>query len=177
MPTVTCPSCGEKGKIPPTLVGSRIKCRKCATSFLVAPAVPKSQAPAPEVHAAATVGAAAPVKARGDDHIEVDGLDDAAWSSTPVAAAEHDHEHDHPEHHADDSHSAFAAHPEGHAVKQYKILTPKDKYFENQFDLDKLEQALNHFAKQGWVVRGMSTPHVAGFSGGDKEVFVILLER
>lgn len=176
MPTVTCPSCGEKGKIPPTLVGSRIKCRKCATSFLVAPATPKTPAATPEP-SAALVGAVAAGKPRNEDQIEVDGLDDAAWSSTPVVTEEHDHDHDHPEHHHDDSHNAFSPHPESASIKQYKILTPKDKYFEGKFDLEKLEQALNHFARQGWVVKGMSTPHVAGFSGGDKEVLVIVLER
>ena len=176
MPTVTCPSCGEKGKIPPTLVGSRIKCRKCATSFLVAPAAAKSSAPAPEANAA-LVAAGAAVKARAGDQIEVDGLDDAAWTTTPVATEETDHEHSPPEHHADDSHGEFTAHPEGQAIKQYRLLTPKDKYFEGKFDLERLELALNHFARQGWVVRGMSTPHVAGFSGGDKEMLIILLER
>ena len=38
---VACPSCGERGKIPPTLVGSRIKCKKCGISFNVAPAAAK----------------------------------------------------------------------------------------------------------------------------------------
>ena len=36
MPYVTCPTCGERGKIPPNLVGARIKCRKCGLSFMVA---------------------------------------------------------------------------------------------------------------------------------------------
>ena len=38
MPYVTCPTCGERGKIPPNLVGARIKCRKCGLSFMVAAA-------------------------------------------------------------------------------------------------------------------------------------------
>jgi len=171
MPTVTCPSCGEKGKIPPTLVGSRVKCGKCSTSFLVAASPPKAHTPAP-VHVRATGS-----KARTDDLIEVDGLDEAAWSSAPVATEEHDTDQDHPEHHAGESDHAFSAHPEGHAIKQYRLLTPKDKYFEGKFDLDRLEQALNHFARQGWVLKGMATPLVAGFSGGDKEILVIVLER
>ena len=182
MPTVTCPSCGEKGRILETLVGARIKCRKCATSFLVAPPAPKASA-APVSAPLQAVGAAIsepPLAAKKGDanQIEVDGLDDSAWTSSPaVATVDHDQDHEHPEHHAEEVHPAFTVHPEMAGIKHYKILTPKDKFFEGKFDLDKLEQALNHFAKQGWVVRGMSTPHVAGFSGGDKEQLIILLER
>ena len=176
MPTVTCPSCGEKGRIPETLIGAKIKCRKCETSFLVTPAASKSvvAAPAPVVAAGAS-GAVSAVKARSADHIEVDGLDDAAWSAPAVAAE--DHEHDHPEHHADDAQPAFTPHSEGSTFKQYKLLTPKDKCFEGKFDHERLEQQLNLLGKQGWVVKGMATPHVAGFSGGDKEQLIILLER
>lgn len=176
MPTVTCPSCGEKGRILETLVGAKIKCRKCDTSFLVTPAASKSvvAAPVPGV-AAAALGAVSAVKAKSGDHIEVDGLDDAAWSAPAVAVE--DHEHDHPEHHAADAQSAFTPHSEGHTFKQYKLLTPKDKCFEGKFDLERLELQLNLLGKQGWVVKGMATPHVAGFSGGDKEQLIILLER
>ena len=44
MPYVTCPTCGERGKIPPSLVGARIKCRKCGLGFQVAGPVAKSAA-------------------------------------------------------------------------------------------------------------------------------------
>jgi uncharacterized protein (DUF983 family) len=36
MPSVTCPSCGEKGRIPTQFLGTRIKCKICGVSFLVA---------------------------------------------------------------------------------------------------------------------------------------------
>jgi Domain of unknown function (DUF4177) len=173
MPFVTCPSCGEKGKVPSQLVGVRIKCKKCNNSFLVTPPAPK---PAAVVAAAATPGAAAAAAPRGDT-IEVDGLDESSWSVSPVVTAEHDPDHEHHEHEHDEASSAFAAHPEGHTQKRYKILTSKDKFFGNTFDLARLEDALNHYASQGWVVRSMATPHIAGFSGGAKEELVILLER
>jgi len=35
----------------------------------------------------------------------------------------------------------------------------------------------NYFARQGWVVKAMSTPHLKDFGGGTKEEVVILLER
>ena len=40
MPYVTCPTCGERGKIPSNLIGARIKCRKCGLSFQVSPPAP-----------------------------------------------------------------------------------------------------------------------------------------
>jgi hypothetical protein len=180
MAFVTCPTCGEKGRILKQLVGKRIKCQKCGTSFLVA--APASKAPA-ESAAPAAVGAAAPAVAdahRGDT-ITVEGLDETSWAGTAVVHAEQEHDHE-PDHPHDESTAAFTAAPaEPHhvaaAVKEYKVLTSKDKFFDNKFDLSRLEDALNHYARKGWVVRSMATPHVAGFSGGTKEELVVLLER
>ena len=74
MPYVACPSCGERGKIPPTLVGSRIKCKKCGISFNVAPAAAKAPATAgAQAVAAEAVGAA-------QEGIAVEGLDAPAWT-------------------------------------------------------------------------------------------------
>lgn len=167
MPSVSCPSCGEKGKIPGKFIGIRIKCKKCGTGFLV-------EGPAARVAARET----SQLSEHRPDGIEVEGLDSTSWSATP----EPDH---HSEVHEDAPSSFTAAHPEQGAeaafapaaAKQYKVLTPKDKWFDNKFDLIRLEEALNHFARQGWVVRGMVTPQILGFSGGVKEEFVILLER
>src|SRR5271169_4599531 len=64
MPTVTCPTCGERGKIAPTLIGARIKCRKCGNSFMVAAPAPKATG--------ATPAAPTPV-AEGTHGIEVEG--------------------------------------------------------------------------------------------------------
>ena len=61
MPTVTCPACGEKGKIPPSLIGARIKCKKCGNSFLVSPPAAK-----PVAAAAATSSSVASHTARGN---------------------------------------------------------------------------------------------------------------
>jgi hypothetical protein len=36
---------------------------------------------------------------------------------------------------------------------------------------------LNNFARQGWVVKAMSNPHLKDFGGGTKEEVVVLLER
>lgn len=57
------------------------------------------------------------------------------------------------------------------------MLWSRDKLFEGKFDVSRLEEALNYFARQGWVVKAMSTPHLKDFGGGTKEEVVVLLER
>jgi len=80
MPYVTCPSCTERGRIPPNLIGSRIKCKKCGVSFLVSPSAPKVTAGAAPALPAAV--------AEGPGGIEVEGLEASAWSlSTDVGGA------------------------------------------------------------------------------------------
>jgi hypothetical protein len=178
MPYVACPSCGERGKIPPTLVGARIKCKKCGISFNVAPSAAKAAATAGG--AAGTDAATASAEATGTPHegIAIEGLDSAAWA---VASDTSDGlkapiEQDQAPPEAVDGNSQFVA-QEATGFKEYKLLTSKDKVFEGKFDLVRLEEALNYYARQGWVVKAMSTPHVKGFSGGPQEEIVVLLER
>jgi len=169
MPSVTCPTCGERGKIAPTLVGARIKCRKCGVSFTVA---------APAAKATPT-SVAEPAAARHlPDGIEVEGLDESAWSlstetgvgltavSTPDA-----------EPRSETSGAFVAADPSPGGRREYKLLTPKDKFFDGKFEFGRLEDAINYYGRQGWIVKAMSTPHVKGFSGGPEEIIVVLLER
>jgi hypothetical protein len=66
---------------------------------------------------------------------------------------------------------------ENRGCKEYKVLSSRDKIFEGKFDLNRLEEALNYYARDGWVVKAMSTPHVKAFTEGTKEEIVILLER
>ena len=63
---VACPSCGERGKIPPTLVGARIKCKKCGISFNVAPSAAR---PAVEGTAVAAEQATAQTSGTADGGI------------------------------------------------------------------------------------------------------------
>src|SRR5438067_967390 len=82
MPYVACPSCGERGKISESLLGSRIKCKKCGLSFHVAPPVARASAspgPTAEAAAATAVGAT-------HEGIEVEGLDAAAWTAPSATA-------------------------------------------------------------------------------------------
>ena len=169
MPSVTCPSCGERGKIPSSLIGSRIKCKKCNVSFTVSPPAAKAAV------AAGTAGSAA--AAATTEGIEVEGLDASAWAlsteSTSGLKAEASSEPDH----KSESSSSFVPAGSASGHKEYKLLTPRDKIFESRFDLSRLEEALNQFARQGWTVRTMFAPHVKGFSGALEETIVVLLER
>ena len=62
-------------------------------------------------------------------------------------------------------------------MKEYKVLSQKDKWFSGKFDPEKLENALNSYASQGWrVVAAFSADIPAVFGSGRQEA-VILLER
>jgi hypothetical protein len=61
-------------------------------------------------------------------------------------------------------------------IWEYKVLTQKDKWFSGKFDPEKLEQALNAYAKQGWRMRGMASASVPGF-GGNRDELIFVLER
>jgi hypothetical protein len=169
MPYVKCPSCGERGKIAPALIGARIKCKKCGVSFLVSP---------PAAKATAGPGAAFPsAVVELPDGIAVEGLDASTWTlSTEAGVALKAEATVEPDNQSAPSPSFVpaGAAPEAH---EYKVLTPKDKYFDGKFDLARLEEALNHFGRQGWTVKSMSTPHVKGFTGALEETIVVLLER
>jgi hypothetical protein len=163
MPTVTCPTCGEKGKITPELIGARIKCKKCGNSFLVSPPAAKAVAAA----APATSAAAA----RTPEGIQVEGLDASTWSlSTETGVTLHAEVRPDPVTGQADSSAPVD-------VRQYKLLTSKDKCFEGKFELSRLEEALNLHARQGWTVKAMTLPHLKGYGGVIEETVVVLLER
>ena len=108
----------------------------------------------------------------------MEGLDAASWTAPDdhgdILKAHPDADHASAE--ATDGTSKFVAH-EATGLKEYKILTSKDKIFDGKFDLGRLEEALNHFAHEGWVVKAMSNPQVKNFTGGMQEEIVIVLER
>lgn len=59
-------------------------------------------------------------------------------------------------------------------MKEYKILTQKDKWFSGKFDPLKLEQAINSYAQQGWkLVSSFS----ANIGGSYREEAVLIMER
>jgi hypothetical protein len=168
MPTVICPSCGEKGKIPPNLIGARIKCRICGVSFNVAPDPIRARDPQTQTSAATPAS----------EGIAVEGLDESAWtvSNESVVTLEADVAPDPGPPPAIfrgvESPVISAA-----EIRQYKILTSKDKVFEGKFDVQRLEDVINDHARRGWTVKSMSAPHLKGYGGVVEEVIVVLLER
>ncbi len=134
-------------------------------------------APAAKAQAASAAGPMAVIERR-DGGIEVEGLDDSAWSlSTETAVGLTAVATGDPGQRAETSGAFVAAEPGPGGGREYKLLTPKDKYFDGKFEFGRLEGAINHYAREGWVVKAMSTPHVKGFSGGLEEVIVVLFER
>ena len=62
-------------------------------------------------------------------------------------------------------------------MKEYKVLTQKDKWFSGKFDPQLLEKALNDYAEQGWKVITSASASFNGFFTGNREEMVVILER
>lgn len=62
-------------------------------------------------------------------------------------------------------------------VRQYKVLTQKDKWFTSKFDPERLEVALNAYAEQGWAVKAVATATFPGWLRENREELVVILER
>lgn len=60
-------------------------------------------------------------------------------------------------------------------MKQYKVLTLKEKFLQGRFDPEVLEAALNSHASEGWTVKAMETAKVRGLAY--REELVVVLER
>ncbi len=67
--------------------------------------------------------------------------------------------------------------PKEKIMKEYKILSQKDKWFSGKFDPDNLEKAINSYAQQGWRVVSAATATFPGLIGGHREEMVVILER
>jgi hypothetical protein len=68
------------------------------------------------------------------------------------------------------------SHFSGGFVKEYKVMSQKDKWFSSKFDPEKLEQGLNAYAAQGWEVVSIATASIPGL-GGTREEMVVVFER
>ena len=62
-------------------------------------------------------------------------------------------------------------------MKEYKVLTQKDKWFSGEFSPSKLEAALNAYAEQGWRVVTSATGKTHRFFRGKREELIIVLEK
>ena len=61
-------------------------------------------------------------------------------------------------------------------MKEYKVLTQKDRFFAGKFDPEKLEQAINSYAAEGWAVISVATASIPSFTG-TREEMVVIMER
>lgn len=61
-------------------------------------------------------------------------------------------------------------------MKEYKVLSQKDRFLAGKFDPQKLEAALNSYAAEGWIVKAASTASFPSLTGSREEM-VVLLER
>ena len=62
-------------------------------------------------------------------------------------------------------------------MKQYKVLSQKDKWFSGKFDPERLESAINAYAQQGWIVKAAFTAEIPGIMGHAREEAIVILER
>ncbi len=181
MPLVTCPDCMQGGRVPDTFLGRRIKCSKCGNRFLVTDDAGSPAASGAKALQAGAVGdGSSPPSASTPafEGIVVEGLEGGFSEMQDDAAVDMPAEPSR-EARAPGFGEAMGAtglmRPEG--LKEYKLLTPKDKVFDNKFDLARLEEVINAYALNGWTVRAMTTAQVTGFSGGMREELIVLLER
>lgn len=62
-------------------------------------------------------------------------------------------------------------------MKEYKVLSQKDKWFSGKFDPEILEKALNSYAQQGWSLVAAFSASIPAFVGGARDEAVCILER
>lgn len=64
---------------------------------------------------------------------------------------------------------------ESRRLKEYKVLTQKDKWFAGKFDPEKLEQAINAYASQGWQVVSVATASIPGLRENREEMVIVMV--
>lgn len=62
-------------------------------------------------------------------------------------------------------------------MKEYKVLSQKDKWFSGKFDPQALEAAINAYAEQGWRLVACATPDISSAFGGARQEFIGIMER
>ena len=150
-----CESCGKSYAVPDNLAGKQGKC-KCGTAIKI-PVCSSTNSPL----------AIVPEKSdlTGDDKIQKTERAISSSSEGIVAnAAEHDREDN-------------LKQMKGSPLKEYKVMTQKDKWFSGKFDPEMLEQAINAYAAQGWQVISVATASIPGLMGGVRDEMVVIFER
>ena len=58
-------------------------------------------------------------------------------------------------------------------MKEYKVMSQKDKFFSAKFDPAALEEGLNAYAEEGWEVVSIATATIPGLTGAREEMIVV----
>ena len=59
-------------------------------------------------------------------------------------------------------------------MKEYKIVTQRDKFFGGDFDLQRLEEMLNVYASDGWKIAEVVDSSALSFLRNSDELIMIL---
>ena len=59
-------------------------------------------------------------------------------------------------------------------MKEYKVLSQKDRFLAGKFDPEKLEKAINSYAAEGWEVVSVATASIPGLTGTREEMIVVM---
>jgi hypothetical protein len=59
-------------------------------------------------------------------------------------------------------------------MRQYKVMTQKDRFFAGKFDPEKLELAINAYAQEGWRVVSIATASIPSLTGAREELITVL---
>ncbi|MDO4543735.1 MAG: DUF4177 domain-containing protein [Clostridia bacterium] len=59
-------------------------------------------------------------------------------------------------------------------MKEYKVISQKDKWFSSKFDPASLQAALNSFAEQGWRLIAVTSADFPGAFGSRNELIMVL---
>ncbi len=62
-------------------------------------------------------------------------------------------------------------------MKQYKVMSQKDRFFGGKFDPEKLEAAINSYASEGWEVVSVATADIPGGFSGSRQEMIVVFER
>lgn len=60
-------------------------------------------------------------------------------------------------------------------MKEYKVLTQKDRFFGGKFDPEKFEKAINSYANEGWSVVSVATASIPSLTGSREEMIVVMV--
>ncbi len=58
-------------------------------------------------------------------------------------------------------------------MKEYKVMSQKDKWLSSKFDPAQLEKGINAYAEEGWQVISIATATIPGITGSREEMIVV----